>query len=65
MGEYDMTTEEENLKNRIRFLEGELMVIREKARILTEISPFRIDEPTRQIAQDIVHCIDGIKENRE
>ena len=58
-----LTTEEENLKNRIRYLEGELMAIREKAKVLAKVPPLtiRVDAATKQIAQDIVDYISDIK----
>jgi len=58
-----LTTEEENLKNRIRYLEGELMAIKEKAKVLAKVPPLtiRVDAATKQIAQDIVDYISDIK----
>lgn len=59
----DLTTVEENLKGRIRYLEGELAVLREKAKVLAKLPPFtiRVDEQARSAAQDIVNYIDNIK----
>lgn len=57
------TTEEENLKNRIRYLEGELMAIKEKVKVLAKLPPFtiRIDAQTKQVAEDILSYISEIK----
>ena len=56
------TTEEENLKNRIRYLESELSVIREKVKVFAKVPPFeiRIDAATTKLAEDILKYIDGI-----
>ena len=61
--EEHFTTIEENLKNRILFLEGELMVIKEKAKVLAKLPPLTItiDEQTRAAAQDMVKYIEDIK----
>jgi len=57
-----MTTEAENLQNRIKYLEGEIKVLREKAKVLTQVPPItiRLDAATKQVAQDIVDYINGI-----
>ncbi len=57
------TTKEENLKGRIRFLEGELLAIKEKAKVLSRVPPLtvRIDAASKQLAQDIVDYISDIK----
>ena len=56
------TTEEENLKVRIRYLEGELLAVKEKAKVLSKLPPFtiRVDAQTKQVAQDIVDYISNI-----
>ena len=61
------TTEEENLKNRIRFLESELSVIKEKVKVLARVPPFtiRIDAATKQLAEDILKYINDIPINEE
>lgn len=57
-----LTTEEENLKNRIRYLESELSVIREKVKVLAKVPPLtlRIDAATKQLAEDILKYINNI-----
>jgi len=59
------TTAEENLKVRIRYLEGELSVIKEKVRVLAKVPPMtiRIDAATKQVAEDILKYIDNIPLN--
>ena len=56
------TTAEENLKVRIRYLEGELSVIKEKVRVLAKVPPMtiRIDAATKQVAEDILKYINNI-----
>ncbi len=57
-----LTTEEQNLKNRIRYLESELKVIREKVKVLAKVPPFeiRVDAATTQVAEDILKYVDNI-----
>ena len=56
------TTKEENLKNRIRYLEGELSVIKEKVKVLAKVPPMtiRIDAATKQVSEDILKYINNI-----
>jgi len=63
--EKHFTTAEENLKNRIRYLEGELKVIKEKVKVLAKVPPMtiRIDAATKQVAEDILKYIDNIPIN--
>lgn len=56
-------TVEENLKNRIRYLENELAVIKEKVKVLSNMAPLtiKIDTYTQGLAKDIEKYIDNIK----
>jgi len=60
--EKHFTTAEENLKNRIRYLEGELKVIKEKVKVLAKVPPMtiRIDAATKQVSEDILKYINNI-----
>lgn len=57
------TTIEENLKNRIKYLESELTIIKEKVKLLANLPPFtiRVDAQTKAAAQDIYDYIKDIK----
>ena len=57
-----LTAEEQTLKNRIRYLESELKVIREKVKVLAKVPPFeiRVDMATTRLAEDILKYVDNI-----